>query len=187
MKKLICLVGFPGSGKSTALEFAKEFGAVVVMGDVVRKEAQKKGIKITSESLGQIAKDLRKKGGPNVIADRTIITIKSLDDPIVFVDGIRSPNEYNYFCENFPKVILVSVDAPKEQRYKWMMERKREDDSLSLAELKARDAREVEFGVKKVMDLAEYQIANKGSVDDLKTECHDLFSSIIHQGGFDND
>jgi dephospho-CoA kinase len=179
MKMLICLVGLPGSGKSSALEYAKDFGPVVVMGDVVRDEALKRNLKITPETLGQVAKDLRKKGGPDVIAERTIVKIQQLDGGVVFVDGIRSLHELELFKQNFPKVVLVSVDAPKEQRFKWLSARKRGDDPKTLADFKTRDAREIEFGVKEVMDLAEYQLFNKGSLDDLKNDCQELFQSLM--------
>lgn len=187
MKKLICLVGLPGSGKSTALEFAKSFGAVVVMGDVVRDEAVKKGLKVTPESLGKIAKELRQKGGPDIIAERTILKIHNLEEGIVFVDGIRSCHELQLFQQNFPKVVLVSIDAPTNLRYTRLKERKRADDPQSLNDLKARDTREIDFGLKEVMDLAEFQIANNDSVDHLKSECEDLFSQLCTPNGSINE
>ncbi|MEM2346640.1 MAG: AAA family ATPase [Archaeoglobaceae archaeon] len=51
MPMIIAFVGYPLSGKSTAAQIAKEFGIpVVVMGDVVREEAKKLGLKETAEN-----------------------------------------------------------------------------------------------------------------------------------------
>jgi dephospho-CoA kinase len=187
MKKLICVVGLPGSGKSTALEFAKPFGAVVVMGDVVRDEAIKKGLKITPESLGRIAKELRQKAGADIIAERTILKIHNLEEGIVFVDGLRSLHELELFRQNFPKVVLVSIDAPTNLRYTRLKDRKRADDPQSMPDLKIRDTREIDFGLKDVMDLAEFQIANNNSVEHLKSECEDLFFQLCTPNGNMND
>ena len=62
--KIICLTGMPGSGKSVVANVARSMGIpVLVMGDVVRDEAKKRGIELTPDNLTRLALQLRKEHG----------------------------------------------------------------------------------------------------------------------------
>ena len=130
--KIIAFIGFPLSGKSTATEVVKELGIpVVVMGDVVRDETVKRGLKLTNENLGKVANELRRKEGMDAIAKRCIPLIKQAasDKGVVVVDGIRGIAEVERFKEEFGEdFILIYIDAPSELRYKRALERQRSDD-----------------------------------------------------------
>ena len=53
-KFVVGLTGMPGSGKSLVVKIAQELGyEVIVMGDVVRKEAKKRGIEPNLNNLGK--------------------------------------------------------------------------------------------------------------------------------------
>ena len=95
--KIIGFCGLPGSGKSTAIEAIKDLGTMVTMGDVIRNEAKKRNIEPTGENLGKLAKALREKAGPGVIAKKCIELIHTLTEEIIFVDGIRSHAEVSKF------------------------------------------------------------------------------------------
>ncbi len=70
--KILALVGLPGSGKSTAIEAIRDLGIVVTMGDIVRDEAKKRNIDPSGNNLGRIAQQLRKSGGPGIIAKKCV-------------------------------------------------------------------------------------------------------------------
>ena len=122
---------------------------------------------------------MREEHGKKVIAIRTIEKIKSDPAEFVVIDGIRSPQEVELFREHFDLVVLA-ITAPTEKRHKWILERKRKDDSSSLKDIQARDAREIGFGVKKVIQNANYVIENDGSKEDLREKCKNTFKSIIN-------
>jgi dephospho-CoA kinase len=180
VRKVIGFVGMPGSGKSTALNVAKKYGPIIIMGDVVRDETTKRGLAITSENLGAVAKKLREENGPDVIALRCIDKIQLLKDKIIFIDGIRCPTEVAFFRKSFP-IIVVAVDAPDESRHKWIMARGRADDSTLLATIKQRDERELGFGLKKVIEKADHKIINSGSIELLEKSCETLITKILNQ------
>ncbi len=74
---VIGLAGMPGAGKSVVVNVAKASGyGIIVMGDAVREEAQKRHLEPSPENLGKIMLELRQKEGNNVIAKRCIPKIE---------------------------------------------------------------------------------------------------------------
>lgn len=177
-KKIIGLVGMPGSGKSTALEIAKSYGEVIVMGDSLRLELKNRGIEITPESLGALSKELREKEGPSAIANRCIEKIKASLSQVVFVDGLRSMDELNYFRGQF-EMLMVAVIAPDNLRHRWLLSRKRSDDGTTIEKIQERDAREIAFGIQAAIDNADFVINNLGSIEELHMNCKMTFESVI--------
>ena len=77
-KLIIGLAGMPGAGKSVVVNVAKASGyGIVVMGDAVREETEKRHLEPSPENLGKIMLELRQKEGNNVIAKRCIPKIEN--------------------------------------------------------------------------------------------------------------
>ena len=54
-RKLICVTGLPGAGKSVFCDVGKELGYdIIIMGDQIRKEAKNRGLKNNSEILSKL-------------------------------------------------------------------------------------------------------------------------------------
>ncbi|RLI77666.1 hypothetical protein DRP05_09470 [Archaeoglobales archaeon] len=180
--KIIAFIGFPLSGKSTATEVVKELGIpVVVMGDVVRDETVKRGLKLTNENLGKVANELRRKEGMDAIAKRCIPLIKQAasDKGVVVVDGIRGIAEVERFKEEFGEdFILIYIDAPSELRYKRALERQRSDDIKTVEELKARDEREISWGMDEAIKIANFTIENTDDLKSFKEIIKDLLNQL---------
>jgi len=168
--KVIAFVGYPLSGKSTASQVARELGlAVVVMGDVVREEALRRGLELTDENLGKIARELREKEGMDAIAKRCIPKIRELlkEHGVVVVDGIRGVAEIERFKRAFgDDFILIAIESPLELRFERAKLRKRTDDVSSIEDLKERDRREESWGLKEAMEMADFTVENTGSYED---------------------
>ena len=176
--KIIGFCGLPGSGKSTAIEAIADLGKIVTMGDVIRDEAKKRNIKPSGENLGKIANDLRKAGGPAIIAKKCVKLIKNLDDEIVIIDGVRSFHEVNEFRREW-KFPLIAIVLSDQERFKRLYERARSDDSKSIDEIKLRDKREIGFGLREVVKNADYKIQNDSTKEMLKTKTRTLVLEII--------
>lgn len=180
--KIIAFIGFPLSGKSTATKVAKELDIpVVVMGDVVRSEAAKRGLKLTDENLGKVANELRQKEGMDAIAKRCIPVIRQTakDKGVVIVDGIRGIAEVERFKKEFGEdFILIYIDAPLELRYKRALERQRSDDIKSIEELKERDERELSWGMGEAIKIANFAIENTDDIKSFKEKIKDLLSQL---------
>jgi dephospho-CoA kinase len=176
--KVIAICGLPGSGKTTAIEAIQDLGIIVTMGDVVREEVKSRNLEPSGNNIGKIAKELREKNGPAIIAEKCVELIKKKNEKIIFVDGVRSISEVTVFRKywTFP-IIAIIVD--EEQRFKHLFERNRSDDPKILEDLKERDKREIEFGLVKVLEIAEYIIYNNSSIEDLKKKTRKIVLEII--------
>jgi dephospho-CoA kinase len=165
----IAFTGMPGSGKTTATLYLKDHHnfSIVDMGRIVRKTMNDRGIQINNESLRAFSKALREDLGPSATAQLTLPYIKKMHGNIV-IDGVRGPEEVEYFKENLKdkKFYLVSISAPDSIRYSRLSDRKRYDDPSTLAGLKERDNKEVEFGILKSMKLADIVIMNTGTEEE---------------------
>jgi len=176
--KVIGFCGLPGSGKSTAIEAVVGLGKVVTMGDVIRDEAKNRKVEPSGENLGIIAKELRKKGGPAIIAKKCIELIKNLDDEVIIVDGIRSFHEVNEFRREW-KFPLIAIELSDQERIKRLYDRARSDDTKSINEIRQRDQREIGFGLKEVVNKADYKIQNDSTVEELKKKTRNIVLEIL--------
>ncbi|MHA1791547.1 MAG: AAA family ATPase [Promethearchaeota archaeon] len=181
--KVIGLVGMPGSGKSIAvkrLQTRKNI-EIISMGDIIREYLRKKGIPINSETLGKITKGLRKEYGDDIIAQLTIKKIEShvSNDDIVVIEGIRSMKEIAAFRKHWP-IKILAIHSPPTIRHERMQERKREDDEQSPDYFKARDERELGFGIGDVIALADFMLINdeKTTVEELQSKVENLMEKI---------
>ncbi len=168
--KVIAFVGYPLSGKSTAAQVARELGIpVVVMGDVVREEAMRRGLELTDENLGKMASELRQRDGMDAIAKRCIPKIReaSKECGVVVVDGIRGIAEIERFKRTFgDDFILIAIECPLEVRFERAKMRKRSDDVESIESLIERDRREESWGLKEAMEMADFTIENTSNYED---------------------
>jgi dephospho-CoA kinase len=176
--RVIGFCGLPGSGKSTAIKSVEDLGVIINMGDVVRNEAIKKKIELNDENLGQIAKDLRREGGNDIIAEKCVDLINNSQSEVVFVDGIRSPYELDVF-RKYWKFPLVVIEAREDIRHKRILERARDDDSNSIVNIQNRDEREIAFGLIDLIGKAEYIIENNSSIKHLKKSTRKLINNLI--------
>jgi dephospho-CoA kinase len=179
MKRVVAICGLPGAGKSTAIDAIRNLGSVIIMGDIIRNEAKKSNLEPTSENLGRIAKELRKKYGPNIIAEKCVELIKNQSDDIIFIDGLRSMAEVKVFRKHW-KFPIIAIALEEKARFKRLFERARSDDPKSIDDLKERDKREIEFGLEYVLDNADYIIKNNSTKEDLKERIRKLVLDLIY-------
>ncbi|MHA1410082.1 MAG: AAA family ATPase [Candidatus Odinarchaeia archaeon] len=184
MLLLIGLTGMPGAGKGAVHEALKQFNIPIIeMGDIVRNEAKKLGLPLTSEVLGGIALSLRAEG-QDAVAKRCGKIIKELlrKNPktrVIIVDGIRSVEELKYFKENFDPMVFVAVHASPKTRFERLVKRERSDDFKTWEEFQTRDQREILLGIGGAIALADYVILNTGSLSELHKNSKELFKRIL--------
>ncbi len=169
----IGLVGLPGSGKSVIVRFLAEFlgTAVIVMGDVVREEAEKRNLPSSPEIMRQLMINLRKEHGKDIIAHKCLQKIANLvSDPTkpVIIDGLRSVEELEVFRERLQSFYLVAVLASPQIRFSRLQKRDRQDDPSAWATFEARDTLEAQVGVISLIDQADYSIINEQDLETLE-------------------
>ncbi|HVQ01422.1 MAG TPA: AAA family ATPase [Candidatus Thermoplasmatota archaeon] len=166
--KVIAFTGMPASGKSEAVQLAKDKGIPVVrMGDLVWEETKRQGKPLDDKHVGAVANDMRKHHGMDVWAIRTVERIQSFKkSSMVVIDGVRNMEEIDYFKQVLgPDFLVVAIDAPDEVRRKRAISRGRTDDSKNLKDLEERDKREIRWGLQKVIADADIVIPNSGALD----------------------
>ncbi len=179
-KILIGVAGMPGAGKATVEEMVRSIGySVVVMGDVIRDEAKRRGLKPTPENLGMVMLKLREEKGPNVVAERCIPKIEKADGNVIVVDGIRSPHEVEEFKRHFPIFTLIAIHSSPATRFQRLFKRRRSDDPDGWDTFARRDLRELSVGLGDVIAMANYIVVNEGTKNQLKRQIRKVLEVAI--------
>jgi len=177
--RLIGVVGLPGSGKGEFSRCAAGLGIpVLVMGDVIRRVAAERGLPPEDEVLGRISGELREQYGRGAIAHLMLPEIRSLNAPVVLIDGIRSDAEVVEFRSAEPGFILLGVRSSFETRLARLAGRGRTDDIADEAALRRRDERELGWGLGTALSSAERTVTNEGSLEAYCSEVQALLLGL---------
>ena len=179
-KMIVGVAGMPGAGKAVVSRVAKEKDwTLVVMGDVIREETRNRGLEPTPENIGKIMLKLREEEGAAVVAKRCLPKIAEANSDMVLVDGIRSLAEMYEFEKNFPQFILTAVHSSPETRFARLSRRKRSDDPGGWGVFVERDLRELSVGQGSVIALADYMIANEGTLEEYKVRIREVLEAVV--------
>lgn len=185
--RVLAFTGLPGSGKSEAVAQAREQGIPVVrMGDFVLQEVRARGLPEQEEHVGPVATGMREEEGDDVWAKRTVRAIRDNDvpglresAPLIVVDGVRSPAEVDRFRRELgDDFVLVAIVVADQTRHARILKRGRRDDADEAKTVIARDERERGWGLDKVIQQAEQQIHNDGSLAELKNQVRALLERL---------
>jgi len=178
-KLVVGLAGMPGAGKSLVVETAQQEGyAVVVMGDVIREETQKRGLALNPKNMGKVMLELRETGGNSIVAQKCIPKILQTKSRKVIVDGLRSLYEADAFKKRFPRFSLVAVHASPETRFNRLYRRRRSDDPDGWKLFRERDMRELSVGLGNAIAMAEHLIINENNKDDTKAKVRETLRKV---------
>ena len=182
-KKIVGIAGMPGAGKTLAASIAKQMNfEVIVMGDVVREEAKRRGLMPTPENLGKLMLQMRKEEGKAVIAKKCIPKIEKGKSDFVAIDGIRSLHEVEEFRRFFPNFTILAIHSSPKTRFERLFKRKRSDDPEKWATFLERDMRELEVGLGHVIALADHLIVNEGSKTEFENKVREFLRKVIKNG-----
>ncbi len=172
----VLLTGMPGAGKEEFLTVAMEKDMDIVrMGDVVRETAVEEE-RFPSGDIGSFAHEERERHHYGIWADRTV---SRMSDETSIIDGVRSAEEVEVFRNQLGDELgVVAIHASPKTRYERLKERNREDAPENWDEFKARDERELDWGLGKVIARADHIIINEGSLSDFRKKAEELLDSI---------
>jgi len=168
-KRVIAVTGMPGAGKGVATEAAKRLGLeVLALGDIIREETERRGLKPTPENMGSVMLQVRRDEGPAVVVRRLVPKIEASRSETVVVEGIRSEDELRELKSKFD-VFIVGIHASPRTRFQRLLARGRSDDPKTWDTFYARDSRELHVGLCPVIALADVLLVNEGSIDELQS------------------
>jgi len=179
--KILAFTGMPASGKSVAVQIAKEKSIPVIrMGDADWEETKKQGLKLNDKNVGFVANSMREKYGNDIWAQKTIEKIKLLHktDNLV-IDGIRNREEIDFFKKELGSdFVVIAIHAFDETRKKRVLARGRKDDSKEIKDIEERDRRELGWGLGEVIISADITISNEGSIDEFRDKIRKTLDEI---------
>jgi dephospho-CoA kinase len=167
----------PGAGKGVASESAKKLGLeVLVLGDVIREETQRRGLPPTPENIGSVMLQVRRDEGPTVVVKRLVPKIDASRSQTIVVEGIRSEDEIRELKSKF-EVVTMGIHASPRTRFQRLLARGRSDDPKNWDTFYERDSRELDVGLCRVVALADILLVNEGAITDL----HAAFNAAMNK------
>ncbi|MCP3977781.1 MAG: hypothetical protein GY716_00425 [bacterium] len=138
MALVIGLTGPNAAGKGEVAAFLADAGFTAhSLSDIIRDEAAARGLPAEREHLIRIGTELRRSGGPGVLAQRILARLGRRD----VVDSIRNPAEVEVL-RSVPGFVLLGVRAATSTRFTRAVERARPGDPVTLDEFRRREEQE---------------------------------------------
>jgi dephospho-CoA kinase len=167
-KNVIAISGMPGAGKGVAAHAAKQEGLdVLVLGDVIRDETERRGLEPTPENVGKVMLDVRRTDGLAGVAKRLVPKIDAATTATVVVEGIRSDDELRELGTRY-NVFTFAIHASPQTRFQRLLARGRSDDPKDWETFHERDVRELGVGLGSVIALADAMLINETSITELQ-------------------
>jgi len=176
---LLGLTGRQCSGKSEIAKILREFGFdVLEMGEVLKSQIGKEDPSI--EEVSKFAIEVRKKMGRGAVAKLAIPILrrKLSSGGKVVISGVRSPEEVEIFRKEFKEFLLIRVKSEKGNRIERALKRGRPDDPSSMEEFIEKEKLEEELGIEETMAMAEFEILNEGTLEELRRKTLELLDKL---------
>ena len=175
MLNFIGLTGYMGTGKGEIVKLLEQRGyKYISLSDIVREEADKRGLPQNRENLQTIGNSLRQFHGANVLAETVRRTIENSGIQKWVVDGIRNPGE-EMELRKLNGFKMIGMGADKEIIIRRIMDRNRRGELLNRETIMQRLQKEMGKGenpdgqqVTKCMESADYFILNEGTLEELE-------------------
>lgn len=174
-KTVLAIVGPMAAGKGTFIDILKKKGfESSSTSDRIREEITKRGLKITRDSLTEVANDLRSKFGNDILSKRTAEYLGNAKSDLFVIDSIRNPKEIEFFKSQYDMKV-VAITADQRIRYNRFIERKTNSEPMSFERFCDIDDKELHGDqgshsqrVEDCMKMADKTLENNGSVEDLE-------------------
>ena len=169
MRKVVALVGMPGTGKSVVTGYFEDKGFIkIYFGAVTVEEVERRGLPLNEVNEKTVREEFREEHGMAAYAILNLPKIKeALKSRDVIIDGLYSWSEYKVLKEGFgDNLTVLCVASHRQARYDRFA--KRPVRPLTEVEVKSRDYSEIENLEKGgPIAIADYTVLNAGTVDDL--------------------
>ena len=174
---LIGLTGRYASGKSTVVDWLVSRGfASESCSDSIQVYLKENGIEESRENLIEGGNELRRTGGPGILAE---MLLERLDGKDAVIDSIRTPGEVEALRER-EDFVLIEVRAGMEARWQRAKSRGRTGDISDKQTFFANEEKEAvakdESGqaLNATAEMADLIIINDGSIEDLYSDLEEM-------------
>jgi dephospho-CoA kinase len=176
---VVGLTGPNAAGKGAVADYLRILGFVVhSLSDIVREEAAAGGFPPEREHLIRTGNELRRVGGPGVLAERILPRLGDRD----VVDSIRNPAEVAVL-RRAPGFHLLGVDAPARVRFERSLARSRVGDPVTFEAFLDRERQENSADpaaqqLRATILLADRIVRNEGTLAALRREVDRALASF---------
>lgn len=177
---IIGVTGTLASGKDTVSELLEKKGYKhISLSQILRREVSKLGEPITTVNLTTFGNKIRHERGEGYLAKEAL---KDASKKTI-ISSIRQPGEVRVLKKD-PRFVLIAVDADAKQRWSRLEKRKRAGDPESFNDMMAIERKQMkkhgskDMQLDTVMAMADYQIDNNGTMEDLKEKVDRLLKKI---------
>ena len=178
---LVGLTGRNASGKTTVVQwFAGRGVRTVSCSDSIRAWLAEQGIEESRETLIEGGRELRRRGGPGILAEMLLEAIEGED---AVIDSIRTPGEVEALRAR-DDFILIEVTAGADSRWARSQSRARLGDPADRATFVAQEESEEvasdEAGQALVAtaEMADLILINEGTVEGLHEDLENLLERL---------
>jgi len=180
MKKVVAIVGMPGSGKSEVARVFEDHGFKRVrFGDTTDGELSTRGLERNEQNERYVRQQLRSEHGMAAYAKMSLPRIDaSLTSSSVVIDGLYSWEEYLLLKEYYgERLTIIAVWAAPSTRYRRLATRRIRP--LTPDEAASRDRSEIE-NINKggPIAMADFAVLNEGSLGDLRRQVKQMISTL---------
>lgn len=181
-RKIIAILGLPGSGKTEVINYLiKKYNwPKVYFGDVTFDEIKRRGMEINEKNERAIREELRAKYGRLHYASQVIEKMKNIkDNTNVLVESLYDWQEYLFFKKNFQEnFVTLAVYASPKTRHERLAIRKIRP--LTPAEAQSRDYAQIEniFQAGPIA-MADYTVNNEGTFGELYNQIDKIITESL--------
>lgn len=183
-KKIIAILGLPGSGKTEVIEYLMKEHAwpKVYFGDVTFDEMKKRGLEVNEKNERIVREDLRAKFGLLHYTKEVIKKVEALkDSPVILIESLYSWEEYLYFREHFgDEFFTIAIFASPKTRYERLG--RRAIRPLTPEEAQGRDYAQItNISQAGPIAMANYTVDNNDGLDELKSQVDLRVKDILNK------
>jgi dephospho-CoA kinase len=166
--RLIGLTGPNGAGKGEVAAFFVSRGySYRSLSDIIREKLASVGLPSGRDNLIAKGNELRRTGGPDVLARLTLRNIQGR----TVIDSIRNPAEVECLRKE-DGFILLAIDAPPALRFERVLRRGRDESAATLDDFIRKEVEEMGANpeaqqIHRCLEMADAVIMNDGALDDL--------------------
>ena len=162
----LVLVGFPGSGKTTASVYFRSVKIPVIrMGDLTDITLSKLNLPKTAVNETKIRRLLRKEFDEEVYSKFALKKINKFygTESIVAVEGLKSEKELKFLEKKLRRLKIIFISAKRKIRFERLA--KREIRPLNFRQAINRDNEEKRlFKVKHLKEISDFIVKNESSI-----------------------
>lgn len=176
---IIGVSGTLGSGKDTVAQYLIKKGFQhISLSDMIRAEANKRGMKIDRDSLRNLGNILAKEDGEDALAKKAIAEKKKEN---LVISSVRKPKEIDYL-HTINDFQLLFVDAFIKIRYERIHKRARTGEKqMPFKDFKEKEEIEMSGKSSQVLsyckDHADAIIDNSGSLENLYKQVNEVLNA----------